>query len=86
MVRPLIILLFISTTAFAEDAGSSRVQEWWDNTYQQQIAPEQRQQVYDEELEKCSEKLNKYARKVDENPNSIYYNYKLDYWLKRCSP
>ena len=75
-----LILLLFSTPLTA----SSWVNDWYENVYEQKIAPQQQQQVIDESLTKCQEKLRLYKRKVVEDPNSDYYQYKLETWTNKC--
>ena len=75
-----LILLLFSTPLVA----SSWVNDWYENVYEQRIAPQQQQQIVDENLTRCEHKLQLYKRKVAEKPESEYYQYKLEDWTKKC--
>ena len=75
-----LILLLFSTPLTA----SNWVNDWYENVYEQRIAPQQQQQLADENLTQCEQKLRLYRDKVNEDPNSDYYQYKLEDWTRKC--
>lgn len=79
-----IVLLVLSFSVVAAD-GSTWFDDWWDNVYQQQIEKEQYKQIKEKEKSRCKYKIEWYTKKVQENPQSEYFRYKLDDWKRRCS-
>jgi len=77
------LLLCIPLTTLAASEGRV-VNEWWQNTYQQQIVPQQKQKRQQRTATRCEKKVAKYAKRVVKYPNSSYYKYKLKSWRKRC--
>lgn len=75
------LVLLMSSTATAEGGW---VKDWYSNVYEQQIAPQQQQMIMEEELGECEAKLYYYRQKVQEDPNSEYFKYKLEKWTERC--
>ena len=78
------ILLLFSSSAFSMGGDGGWVQDWWGNVYEHQVAPQQQQQLLEEELGECGYKLQFYRQKVQEDPNSEYFKYKLEKWTERC--
>ena len=75
------VVLLMSSTATAEGGW---VQDWYSNVYEQQVAPQQQQIIMEEELGECAAKLHFYRGKVAEDPDSEYFQYKLEKWTERC--
>lgn len=57
------------------------VRDWWENAYEIQI----KKDMKGEEKITCKEYLVRYAKKLEEKPDSEYYQMKMDKWVKRCS-
>ena len=75
------LVILLSSTASAEGGW---VKDWYDNVYEQRIAPQQQQMIMEEELGECGAKLHFYQQKVIDNPDSEYFKYKLEKWTERC--
>ena len=78
------ILFLFSSATFGMSGDGGWVQDWWGNVYEQQVAPQQQQIIMEEELGECAAKLHLYRQKVAEDPDSEYFQYKLDKWTERC--
>ena len=81
----LIILLMISvfSTSIHAETGTW-VGQWWENVYEQRIAPSEYQQLQQKTATKCEQKILWYTNKLKQNPSSEYYKYKLRSWNERC--
>lgn len=68
----------------SQNEAGAWVNDWWENVVetskQKTVASTQ------PAISKCSEKLDRYQKKVDIHPNSEYYLMKLNKWERRCSP
>ena len=87
MERKSIILaaLLLVTPASAMDDGGGWFGEWYQQWSQTEQRVEQRgQQVQKVEKTRCEIKLGKYRSRVEENPDSGYYSWKLRYWEEKC--
>lgn len=75
------ILITITTPAFA---GGEAVQGWWDNEYKSVIEPQQERRVEQQADERCIQKIERMEELVEQYPEDAYFQWKLDYWLKKC--
>lgn len=58
--------------------------DWWNNVYELRIEKEQYEKIKEEEKDRCSAKIRWYEEKVQEDPKSEYYKYKLEQWRSKC--
>ena len=64
-----------------EEAGKW-VNDWWENV----VEVQSKEEIDEETIEAvCPKKLERYKRKVEEDPKSEYYKYKLESWTERCT-
>lgn len=80
LITAAIASLFIISTAHA----GGWVKDWWSNVYELRIEDQQWQDLSESLQKKCPDKLKRYRKLVAENPNSEYYRYKLQSWIKKC--
>jgi transcription elongation factor Elf1 len=77
------VILFACSTSLAA-ADVDWYKDWWDNVYELRIKQQQIDDLSKDREEKCPEKLQRYRDKVQEEPNSEYYKFKLEEWQKKC--
>lgn len=58
--------------------------DWWKNVYELRIKEQTYEDIVNETEKNCVEKVERYKQKVDENPTSEYYKYKLESWEEKC--
>lgn len=79
------ILLFSIASKAAEDfTPIQTTKKWWTEQYQRVIKPQQKKEIQQEALKNCDTNIKRYTQKVENDPTSVYYKYKLDKWKKRC--
>lgn len=83
MVRMLFVaLLFVSMSTHAEEGGFAN--EWWEKTYKPRIQTKQRMDIEQEELTHCRSQIRRYKERLELNPGSEYYKWKVEQWTKKC--
>lgn len=85
MVRSIILTILLTFSLVSSAAGGGWVKDWWNNVYEQKIEKQQYREVLQAEKNKCSTKIKWYEQKLDEQPKSEYYQYKLEHWQDKCS-
>jgi hypothetical protein len=81
----IIILMLFSTATYAASGGDSNwYGDWWENVYEIRVEKEQYEAIQQEHDDQCSARIRWYEQKVDENPTSEYYLYKLEEWYDKC--
>lgn len=78
-----IVFLFICSIVNAGEPGDW-VDEWWNDTYKQNIQQEHKLQSEQREQLKCDRMIVHYQQHLKEDPNSDYYRWKLELWKNRC--
>lgn len=86
MERNAIILavLLLATPAAAMDGGKETWFKKWYGQQTEQRVEQRGQQVQQVEKTRCEIKLDKYRGRVEEDPDSRYYSWKLQHWEKKC--
>ena len=75
------IVLLFSTPAFA---GGDSIQTWWDNEYQQKVAPNQQKQHEARVDETCARKISYYQEKLEAIPDDVFFAWRLNYYYEKC--
>jgi hypothetical protein len=82
------ILMLVSTFTVLADGITQEqqkagkwVQENWDTVIEAQID----KNLDEEQQARCEKKLKYYSKKLEKKPDSKYYLFKLEKYLKRCT-
>ena len=78
------LILTTSVVLAADGKSGTWYNDWWSNVYEQRIEREQYEALKGELKNRCSTKLQWYAKKARENPKSEYYKFKLEQWKRKC--
>lgn len=64
-----------------QEKAGAWVGDWWENVVEVQI----KANLDKEAKDTCTQKLERYNKKVQKKPDSEYYKMKLKKWTKRCT-
>ena len=86
MIRIFILLFVFSASVWGME---DEVQNWWSNSYSQEIQPRQRRIIKEELQEDCEYQINRYKSKQllyinKRGFESAYFAIKIKEWEKTC--
>lgn len=80
MVRLMAVIAY--TLFFVNLALAGTVGDWWESVKDLHLNSHRYEQI--QQMDQCSERLQYYRQKVQENPDSEYFKGKLEKWQERC--
>ena len=84
MIMSLSFGVFAAGAISQEEAENGQwVKDWWDNVYELRVEKAE-ENAEQKALTRCEQRLERYKQKIQEDPNSEYYKFKVESWEKRC--